>query len=31
VTILAGLPTARAFQATQGEVTLAWLKRGTGW
>ena len=26
-----GLPTLRAFQAAQGEVALAWLRRRTGW
>jgi len=26
-----GLPTIRAFQAAQGEVALAWLRRRTGW
>jgi aminoglycoside phosphotransferase (APT) family kinase protein len=26
-----GLPTVRAFQAAQGEVALAWLKRRLGW
>ncbi len=26
-----GLPTVRAFQAAQGEVALAWLRRRTGW
>jgi hypothetical protein len=26
-----GLPTLRAFQAAQGEVTRAWLARLTGW
>ena len=26
-----GLPTLRAFQAAQGEVALAWLRRHTGW
>jgi hypothetical protein len=26
-----GLPTLRAFQAAQGEVTRAWLERITGW
>lgn len=26
-----GLPTLRAFQAAQGEVALAWLRRLTGW
>jgi len=27
----AGLPTIRPFQAAQGEVALAWLRRRTGW
>ena len=27
----AGLPTLRPFQAAQGEVALAWLRRRTGW
>jgi serine/threonine protein kinase len=27
----AGIPTVRAFQAAQGEVALAWLRRRTGW
>ena len=26
-----GLPTLRAFQAAQGAVALAWLRRLTGW
>jgi hypothetical protein len=26
-----GLPTLRAFQAAQGEVSLTWLRRRTGW
>jgi hypothetical protein len=26
-----GLPTVRAFQAAQGQVALAWLRRRTGW
>jgi len=26
-----GLPTVRAFQAAQGDVALAWLRRRTGW
>jgi hypothetical protein len=26
-----GLPTLRAFQAAQGDVALAWLRRRTGW
>jgi hypothetical protein len=26
-----GIPTVRAFQAAQGEVALAWLKRRLGW
>jgi hypothetical protein len=26
-----GLPTVRAFQRAQGEVSLAWLKRRVGW
>ena len=26
-----GLPTLRPFQAAQGEVALAWLRRRTGW
>ncbi|HVT42332.1 MAG TPA: phosphotransferase, partial [Acidimicrobiales bacterium] len=26
-----GLPTLRSFQAAQGEVALAWLRRRTGW
>jgi aminoglycoside phosphotransferase len=26
-----GLPTVRRFQAAQGEVALAWLRRRTGW
>jgi aminoglycoside phosphotransferase (APT) family kinase protein len=26
-----GLPTVRAFQAAQGDVTLAWLRERTGW
>jgi len=26
-----GLPTLRAFQAAQGEATLRWLRRRTGW
>jgi len=26
-----GLPTIRSFQAAQGEVALAWLRRRTGW
>jgi hypothetical protein len=26
-----GIPTVRAFQAAQGEVALAWLRRRTGW
>ena len=26
-----GLPTLRPFQASQGEVALAWLRRRTGW
>ena len=26
-----GLPTIRPFQAAQGEVALAWLRRRTGW
>jgi hypothetical protein len=26
-----GLPTLRPFQAAQGEVALAWLRRRTSW
>jgi len=26
-----GIPTVRAFQAAQGEVALAWLRKRTGW
>jgi hypothetical protein len=26
-----GIPTVRAFQAAQGEITLAWLQERTGW
>jgi hypothetical protein len=26
-----GLPTLRAFQAAQGALALAWLRRLTGW
>ncbi len=26
-----GIPTVRAFQAAQGEITLAWLRERTGW
>ena len=27
----AGIPTVRAFQAAQGDVTLRWLAERTGW